>query len=113
MKLSSAFACVATLCTLAGCFVDAAIELNIDDDESIKKAAGRAAYDMMTYYTGNETGDVPGNLPDPYYWVTTPFSFPVSKYIGVFDFLCRKYCTDLLIVGMRSDVRSLWLSTEF
>lgn len=23
---------------------------------------------MMTYYTGNRTGDTPGNLPDPYYW---------------------------------------------
>jgi mannan endo-1,6-alpha-mannosidase len=23
---------------------------------------------MMKYYTGNNTGDVPGNLPDPYYW---------------------------------------------
>jgi mannan endo-1,6-alpha-mannosidase len=23
---------------------------------------------MMKYYTGNHTGDVPGNLPDPYYW---------------------------------------------
>lgn len=22
----------------------------------------------MKYYTGNETGDVPGNLPQPYYW---------------------------------------------
>lgn len=21
----------------------------------------------MRYYTGNNTGDVPGNLPDPYY----------------------------------------------
>jgi len=23
---------------------------------------------MMTFYTGNHTGDVPGNLPQPYYW---------------------------------------------
>lgn len=23
---------------------------------------------MLTYYTGNRTGDVPGNLPQPYYW---------------------------------------------
>lgn len=23
---------------------------------------------MMSYYTGNNTGDVPGNLPNPYYW---------------------------------------------
>ena len=23
---------------------------------------------MMSFYTGNRTGDVPGNLPAPYYW---------------------------------------------
>ena len=23
---------------------------------------------MMSYYTGNHTGDNPGNLPSPYYW---------------------------------------------
>ena len=23
---------------------------------------------MTSFYTGNNTGDVPGNLPDPYYW---------------------------------------------
>ena len=23
---------------------------------------------MMKYYTGNHTGDIPGNLPQPYYW---------------------------------------------
>jgi len=22
----------------------------------------------MSWYTGNHTGDNPGNLPDPYYW---------------------------------------------
>jgi mannan endo-1,6-alpha-mannosidase len=22
----------------------------------------------MKWYTGNNTGDVPGNLPSPYYW---------------------------------------------
>ena len=26
------------------------------------------AFDMMTTYTGNRTGDVPGNLPAPYFW---------------------------------------------
>ena len=36
--------------------------------DSIKSAASTIAYGMMKYYTGNNTGDVPGNLPDPYYW---------------------------------------------
>lgn len=26
------------------------------------------AHDLVTFYTGNNSGDVPGNLPDPYYW---------------------------------------------
>ena len=36
--------------------------------DSIKSAAGIIAYDMVSYYTGNHTADVPGNLPAPYYW---------------------------------------------
>lgn len=35
---------------------------------SIKSAARTLAYDMMIYYTGNQTGGIPGNLPPPYYW---------------------------------------------
>lgn len=34
---------------------------------SIKDGAATIAYGLMKYYTGNNTGDVPGNLPDPYY----------------------------------------------
>ncbi|KAL1605436.1 hypothetical protein SLS60_004986 [Paraconiothyrium brasiliense] len=45
-----------------------AIELNLDDPASIKKAAGVAAAGMRKLYTGDNPGDVPGNLPDPYYW---------------------------------------------
>lgn len=36
--------------------------------DSIRKAASTVAYDLMSFYTGNRPGDVPGNLPDPYYW---------------------------------------------
>jgi mannan endo-1,6-alpha-mannosidase len=35
---------------------------------SIKQAASQVAFDMMTTYTGNRTGDTPGNLPPPYFW---------------------------------------------
>ncbi|WYZ44918.1 hypothetical protein EsH8_VIII_000234 [Colletotrichum jinshuiense] len=45
-----------------------AIDVTWDDDESIKSAASTAAYGLVKYYTGNNTGDTPGNLPDPYYW---------------------------------------------
>lgn len=67
MKFSTSFAYMASLCTLAG-QANAAIVIDLDSDDSVKKAAATAAFDMMTYYTGNRTGDTPGNLPDPYYW---------------------------------------------
>jgi hypothetical protein len=35
--------------------------------ESIKNGASTVAYGLLKFYTGNNTGDVPGNLPDPYY----------------------------------------------
>ncbi|TDZ35065.1 Mannan endo-1,6-alpha-mannosidase DCW1 [Colletotrichum spinosum] len=45
-----------------------AIDVTWTDNESIKSAAGTVAYGLVKYYTGNNTGDTPGNLPDPYYW---------------------------------------------
>ena len=36
--------------------------------DSVKDVSSQIAYGMMKYYTGNNTGDVPGNLPWPYYW---------------------------------------------
>ncbi len=55
----------ASLCVLGA---DAAITLDLTSRQSIIDAAGTVAYDLMKYYTGNNTGDTPGNLPDPYYW---------------------------------------------
>jgi len=68
MKLSSQYAFAATLCGLAGQGANAAITLDLNDDKSIKNAASTIAFDLMSEYTGNRTGDTPGNLPDPYYW---------------------------------------------
>jgi mannan endo-1,6-alpha-mannosidase len=45
-----------------------AIDLDISSASSIKEASSTIAYDMMITYTGNNTGDNPGNLPQPYYW---------------------------------------------
>jgi mannan endo-1,6-alpha-mannosidase len=67
MKLSS-FISRVLLCALAGQGTDAAITMDISSPSSIKRAASNLAYDMVSYYTGNNTGDVPGNLPSPYYW---------------------------------------------
>ncbi|KAL1590309.1 hypothetical protein WHR41_01217 [Cladosporium halotolerans] len=44
------------------------IDVNVDDQDSIKSATSIIAKNMMNYYTGYQPGDTPGNLPDPYYW---------------------------------------------
>lgn len=43
------------------------IELDMDDNDNIRDVAATMAYGMLSRYTGNLTGDVPGNLPDPYH----------------------------------------------
>ncbi|KAH7165974.1 family 76 glycosyl hydrolase [Dactylonectria macrodidyma] len=53
--------------SLLGTFVTA-IDVTWTDESSIQEAAATIAYGMVKYYTGNNTGDTPGNLPDPYYW---------------------------------------------
>lgn len=44
------------------------IDVQLDSSASLKDASSTIAYDMMKSYTGNNTGDNPGNLPPPYYW---------------------------------------------
>ncbi|KAI9147489.1 Mannan endo-1,6-alpha-mannosidase DFG5 [Paramyrothecium foliicola] len=44
------------------------ISLEVGNEESTKEAAATVAYGLMKFYTGNNTGDNPGNLPSPYYW---------------------------------------------
>ncbi|KAF7594736.1 hydrolase 76 protein [Aspergillus hancockii] len=45
-----------------------AVDMEVDDPESVKKASHAVAQSMLTHYTGMNPGDNPGNLPDPYYW---------------------------------------------
>ncbi|KAI1639683.1 glycoside hydrolase [Biscogniauxia mediterranea] len=45
-----------------------AIQVDFSNDDSIKEGASTIAFGLLKYYTGNNTGDVPGNLPDPYFW---------------------------------------------
>ncbi|KAL5116193.1 hypothetical protein ACEQ8H_005858 [Pleosporales sp. CAS-2024a] len=45
-----------------------AVDLDINSQASIKQAAKALVANMRAYYTGDRPGDVPGNLPDPYYW---------------------------------------------
>lgn len=46
-----------------------AIDLDISSESSIKAAASDLAHGLMQWYTGNQTGGIPGMLPyPPYYW---------------------------------------------
>jgi mannan endo-1,6-alpha-mannosidase len=40
----------------------AAITLDVTSQKSLEQASSTAAYDMMAYYTGNQTGQIPGKL---------------------------------------------------
>ena len=50
------------------------LTLDLSSADSIKSVTSTLAYDMMTYYSGNQTGSTPGLLPGPcqtdqcYYW---------------------------------------------
>ncbi|KAH8601277.1 glycoside hydrolase family 76 protein [Bisporella sp. PMI_857] len=46
----------------------AALLVNTTSTDSIKRAASTVAFDLMSYYTGNETGGIPGILPQPHFW---------------------------------------------
>ncbi|KAL1961671.1 hypothetical protein VTN77DRAFT_1346 [Rasamsonia byssochlamydoides] len=40
----------------------AELTINLNDGDSFKKAASTAAYDMVSYYNGNQSGQIPGKL---------------------------------------------------
>jgi mannan endo-1,6-alpha-mannosidase len=44
------------------------LELDVDNAASIQQAASRVANGMMNYYKGNQSGQTPGVLVEPYYW---------------------------------------------
>ncbi|RDW64011.1 hypothetical protein BP5796_10513 [Coleophoma crateriformis] len=44
------------------------IQLDLGSTDSIKKAASDVAWGLVSYYKGNESGQIPGLLPGPYYW---------------------------------------------
>ncbi|KAH8646543.1 putative mannan endo-1,6-alpha-mannosidase DFG5 [Tricladium varicosporioides] len=68
MRWSSSLSCTAAFCALAGQVAEATITATITDQASVKSAAKIIAKDLMSYYTGDNPGDVAGNLPSPYYW---------------------------------------------
>ncbi|GAB1319300.1 Mannan endo-1,6-alpha-mannosidase [Madurella fahalii] len=52
----------------------AALQVDFGSSDSIKAAAKDVAADLMAYYRGNETGEIPGIFPPPpesdFYWFT-------------------------------------------
>ncbi|KAI0471878.1 glycoside hydrolase family 76 protein [Xylariaceae sp. FL0804] len=49
----------------------AGLTVDLDDTASVKKAAAQVAADLMDYYTGTDSGGIPGILPqDDYEWWT-------------------------------------------
>lgn len=59
---------LASVCLLAGQGANAALEADLTSPSGVKEAAKTLAKDLMSFYTGNNPGDVAGNLPAPYYW---------------------------------------------
>ncbi|RAH50507.1 glycoside hydrolase family 76 protein [Aspergillus brunneoviolaceus CBS 621.78] len=66
--LNLAWVFILSLVLMCPYFKASAIDLNIDDPANIKHVARQLAWDLVSFYSGNHTGDIPGNLPDPYYW---------------------------------------------
>jgi mannan endo-1,6-alpha-mannosidase len=48
---------------LAAQTVCASLTVDVNDANSIKSAAATIAYDMVTYYNGNQSGQIPGKIP--------------------------------------------------
>lgn len=55
---------------LPALMAQSAVSLTVDttSSASISSAASTVAFDLMKYYNGNTTGNVPGLLPQPYFW---------------------------------------------
>ncbi|KAI1076981.1 glycosyl hydrolase family 76-domain-containing protein [Whalleya microplaca] len=43
-------------------------DLDVQSTDSIKDISKQMAEDLVSFYTGDQPGHVPGLLPDPYYW---------------------------------------------
>lgn len=58
---------------LSATLANAQSTYSLDTDDDIRKSASTLAFDLISYYHGNETGQTPGILPGPppagdYYW---------------------------------------------
>ena len=60
------------------------------------------AHGMVSYYTGNRTGDVPGNLPAPYFWWEAGAMF--GSLIDYWYYTGDSQYNDLVTQGMLHQV---------
>lgn len=77
--------------TIAAAQIAQGLDITINDTKSIDSALSTIAYGMVKYYQGNETGMIPGELGDPYYWWEC----------GGKNKLCRVANETMLIAGLR------------
>ena len=98
---------VASAAILTSQHVSAAVTLDLSSIDSIKQAASSVAHDLMTYYTGNQTGQTPGNLPAPYYWweAGAMFGALIDYYYFTGDSTYNQITTDAMLwqVGPNND----------
>lgn len=85
-----------------------AIELDLNDPASIKKAARTAADGMMNWYSGNVSGpyNIPGLLPGPYYWweAGAMFGAMIDYWYYTGDETYNKVVSDALLFQTGEDV---------
>lgn len=84
-----------------------AIKVDFTSDDSIKAGASTIAYELVKYYNGNETGQIPGTLPQPYYWWETGAMFATlidyMAYAGVDTYLSLTTQGMLFQAGKNND----------
>ncbi|KAI9898446.1 hypothetical protein N3K66_006806 [Trichothecium roseum] len=78
------------------------IDFDPKDKDVITEATGTVAYGLLGFYYGNNTGDVPGNLPDPYYWWVCGAMF--GTLIDYWRYIGDDTYNDLIMQGMMHQV---------
>jgi hypothetical protein len=62
------FTMLVRILLLFGTQAASGLELDVDNAASIQQAASKVANGMMHYYKGNQSGQIPGILVEPYFW---------------------------------------------
>ncbi|CCD23729.1 putative mannan endo-1,6-alpha-mannosidase NDAI_0C00680 [Naumovozyma dairenensis CBS 421] len=68
MLLTNTLLSIVTTTTLLLSHSTKALEIDLDDIDSLRNATSLVAYGLMDYYTGNQYGKTIGMFSDPYYW---------------------------------------------